>query len=342
MRRPTKFASQLTLVNGSAGDPVLYVDYPGRDDALLFDAGDLARLGRRRLADLQAVFLTHHHIDHFMGFDRLIRANLDSEKRVTIHGPAGTIQKVYDRIKSYELPFFPFQKVAFEVVEIEAGKLRRGLLECTRRFPEPKVEETAWNGGPIYRTPMLSVECTPVDHTVPCLAYAVVEVAGFHPDLERIAAGVLRPGGWISAVQARLQAGADLNEEIAVEGGKLKFRLGDLAESCFQKTPGARIAFVTDTAWSDAVRTPLLALAHRAARLYCDCFYAQAQEKQAAKHRHMTTRAVGEFARVAGVEELVLMHFAERYRGRYELLADEVRAIFPSARFEAPDPGEMD
>ena len=59
--------SSVRLVNGSTGDPVLYVNYPGRDDALLFDAGDLASLGADRLKDLAAVFLSHHHMDHFMG-----------------------------------------------------------------------------------------------------------------------------------------------------------------------------------------------------------------------------------------------------------------------------------
>src|SRR5215470_12374185 len=33
--------SEAFLVNGSTGDPVLYVDYPGRNNALLFDAGEL-------------------------------------------------------------------------------------------------------------------------------------------------------------------------------------------------------------------------------------------------------------------------------------------------------------
>lgn len=334
MTRQPRFGSQTTLVNGSAGDPVLYLDYPGRDDALLFDAGDLAALSRKQLADLTAVFLTHHHIDHFMGFDRLLRANLDSDKRVTIHGPVGTIGKVHDRIRSYELPFFPFQKVAFEVVEILPDRLRRGMLECSRRFPAPTVTEAPWDGGAIFRNPRLAVECVPVDHTVPCLAYAVVETPGLLPLPEKLAAGPLRPGSWIAEVQTRMAAGANPDETLSIHGGE--FRLGSLVESYFRKTAGARLAFVTDTAWSDASRPGLLKLAHRAARLYCDCFYAQAQEKQAAKHRHMTTRHTAEFARAAQVEELVLIHFAERYRGRYELLLDEVKALFPKATAELP------
>lgn len=88
------------LVNGSPGDPVLFVDDPGRDNALLLDSGDNAALGDDRLGDLEAVFVTHHHVDHFIGFDRIVRANLDRDKALHVYGPAGTIGKVYQRIKT--------------------------------------------------------------------------------------------------------------------------------------------------------------------------------------------------------------------------------------------------
>ena len=39
--------SELRLVNGSAGDPVLYIDYPGGDNAILFDGGDNCSLSWR-------------------------------------------------------------------------------------------------------------------------------------------------------------------------------------------------------------------------------------------------------------------------------------------------------
>src|SRR5438045_4313058 len=113
MAKDHRTISDVFLVNGSTGDPVLYVDYPGRNNALLFDPGELANCDGGRLGDLAAVFITHHHVDHFMGLDRIVRANLDQEKTLHLYGPEGTIRRVYDRITSYEHPFFPFQKVIF-------------------------------------------------------------------------------------------------------------------------------------------------------------------------------------------------------------------------------------
>ena len=67
--------------------------------------------------------MTHHHVDHFIGFDRIVRANLDRDKALHVYGPLGTIGKVYNRIKSYEYPFFPFQKIVLEVCEILPDRL---------------------------------------------------------------------------------------------------------------------------------------------------------------------------------------------------------------------------
>lgn len=324
-----RMISEIRLVNGSTGDPALFIDYPGRDDALLFDAGDNAALDMGRLGDLGVVFVTHHHVDHFIGLDRIVRANLDRDKTLRVFGPDGTIRKVYDRIKSYEYPFFPFQKVVLEVHELLDGRRRSARLECSLRFPEPEVEESDWEGGVAFANEDVSVEAAPVDHTVPCLAFALVERPGFHPDPSRLADGPLRPGPWVAKALRLLRDDAPGNTPLTIDGGR--FSLATLRDRYFVESSGARIAYVTDTAWSIASRPALLRLARGARRLYCDSFYAQAQLAQAEKYRHMTATQAAEFAREAGVEELILIHFSMRYEGRYETLVAEARATFPGA-----------
>jgi ribonuclease Z len=316
----------IRLVNGSTGDPVLFIDYPGRG-AYLFDAGDLTRLADDQLARLRAVFLTHHHMDHFVGFDRIVRANLDRDKVLPIIGPADTIRRVYARVTSYEYPFFAFQKLALRVCEVWPDRTRVALLECAKHFPEPKVEEAPWSGPAVYEDDALTVEAAHADHSVPCLSFALVERAGHHSDPEKLAAGVLRPGPWVAEALARLRAGAPEETPLEIEGGR--FTLGSLAAGFFSVSGGGRVAYITDTAWGEASRPGLLGLASRARRLYCDSYYARAQAKQAATHRHMTAAQAAEAAKLAKVDELVLIHFAPRYAGRYADLLAEARAVFP-------------
>lgn len=328
-------ASSYQLVNGSVGDPVLLIDYPGRNDAILLDAGDNGRLSLKTLGDLEAVFITHHHVDHFIGLDRIIRANIDSDKVLSLFGPPGTIQKIYDRIKAYEYPFFPFQKIILSVNDVFDDHLVVARLECTKRFPAPVSTTIARDGRAIYETPVLRVESVSVDHTVPCLAYAVIEKAGIHPDRERIAASPLKTGPWIAEVLDLTRANPP-NEPVSsstkwpvtldIAGGR--YLVTDLVERYFRARPERRIAFVTDTAWSSKVQEVLTLLCQHAVQLYCDCFYSQADSRSAAKHKHMTVNHTTQLAQAACVEELVLMHFSQRYRGRYDQLLAEARQRF--------------
>lgn len=329
--------STFRLVNGSTGDPVLYVDSPGKDNALLFDAGENSALSMQELGDLDAVFISHHHVDHFIGLDRIVRANLDRDKSLQIFGPTGTIRKVYDRIKSYEYPFFPFQKIVIRVHDVLPGSICSALLECTRRFPEPEVTETSRTGRVIYETASIVVETTPVEHTVPCLAYAMLEKPGWHLLADKLTARGLKIGKWASDALHRARAGDPASTSITPPQGPPLTLQEFLDEYCVE-SPGARIAFVTDTAWTDNVKPGLLELAAGAWRLYCDCFYAKEQAKSAETYRHMTTGNVAEFASLANVEELILIHFASRYVHEYQRLVDEVCERFPNVVAEVPTP----
>jgi ribonuclease Z len=325
--RSARTFSAIQLVNGSTGDPVLYIDYPGKDDSILFDGGDNGRLSLKRLGDLEAVFITHHHVDHFIGLDRIVRANMDRDKVLYLFGPQNTIRKVRDRIISYEYPFFPFQKIVLRITEVLPGKLRTGLLECTRQFPEPTIVEKDWTGPLLYENEYLQVEAAFTDHTVPGLAYALVEKTGYHPVSERLAQGILRPGAWVTDVLNRLRAGEAMDTVLEINGGR--FTLQSLADQYFAVSQGTRVAYITDTALSDASRPGLLRLANRATRLYCDSFYSQTHIKQALQYRHMTATQAAELAKAAKVDQLILIHFAQRYAGKYEELIAEARAIFP-------------
>lgn len=329
---PARAFSTVRLVNGSTGDPVLYLDYPGPNNALLFDGGENGALSIPELADLEAMFITHHHVDHFIGLDRVIRANIDQDKTLRIFGPIGTIPKITDRVRSYEYPFFPFQKIILEIHELLPGVIRTGVLDCTKQFPPPEVSERKWTGRVCYENPHLTVEAVPVDHTVPCLAFAMSEKTGYHPDPQRLTQGLLRPGDWVGEALRLLRSGADADTTLQIQGGQ--FSLRTLAEAYFVESPGARVAYITDTFWSEEVRPNLVKLARGAWRLYCDSFYAAAQSKEAAKHRHMQAPQAAELAKLAKVEQLVLIHFSTRYKGQYQKLINEAAAVFPRVTAE--------
>jgi ribonuclease Z len=58
--------------------------------ALLFDLGDVSPLSARKLVRISDVFVTHRHMDHFSGFDRLLRFVLGRDQALNPYGPVGS------------------------------------------------------------------------------------------------------------------------------------------------------------------------------------------------------------------------------------------------------------
>jgi ribonuclease Z len=88
------------LGGGKLGDPSLYIDIVDRKRGILFDCG-LNNFGHASLHKLSDLFISHTHIDHFIGFDTLLRLNLAENKTLHVYGPPGIYQNVSGKLQAY-------------------------------------------------------------------------------------------------------------------------------------------------------------------------------------------------------------------------------------------------
>ena len=61
------------LINPPGGDPGVYLEMKYRRRALLFDLGEINALPPRNILKIEHVCVSHTHMDHFIGFDHLVR-----------------------------------------------------------------------------------------------------------------------------------------------------------------------------------------------------------------------------------------------------------------------------
>jgi ribonuclease Z len=91
-------------------------------DRLLFDCGEGTQRQLLRsvgLPDVQAVFLSHHHVDHWLGLPGMLKsfALRDRDAPLTVYGPPGTAELMGAMRLVYGRLGYPFA-----VVELEAGE----------------------------------------------------------------------------------------------------------------------------------------------------------------------------------------------------------------------------
>jgi ribonuclease Z len=82
-------------VNPAAfGDPAPFVPFASRRRALFFDLGNLSPLAPRDLLKISHIFVSHTHMNHFVGFDALLRLLPGRGRTIHLRGPAGFRDKV--------------------------------------------------------------------------------------------------------------------------------------------------------------------------------------------------------------------------------------------------------
>jgi ribonuclease Z len=327
------------LVNGPFGDPALYVDSLFERRALLFDLGDLAPLASRKILRVTHAFVTHAHMDHFVGFDRVLRTCLHQDKTLQLFGPPPFIDQVEHKLAAYTWNLvrgYPNELVV-GVTEVHPdGRGRQAAFRSRAAFRREAVETVSLTDGILLDEDTLRVRAAVLDHRIPCLAFALEEKAHVNVWKARLDEMNLPSGPWLSELKRAVLEGAPDERPFRVwwrEGATViekQVPLGHLKERLLSMTPGQKIGYVVDAVYHEENARRIVDLVRGADLLFIETPFLQEDLEVAAQKAHLTAHQAGLLAREARVKRLHPFHFSPRYLDREERLRQEARAALAS------------
>ncbi len=329
---------QARLVNEPFGDPALYVAFTFRRRALLFDLGDLRPLSPREILAVEAAFVSHTHLDHFCGFDTLLRLHIGREKTLALFGPAGFIGQVEAKLAAYTWNLAPsFEAdLVFTVTEIESDEAGRAAeFRLRERFARRDLGPVVIKDRTLVAEPDFRVRFAILDHGVPCLAFALEESRHVNVWRNEVEALDLPVGPWLADLKAAVHRDEPDDLPLRIhwrdETGEHRERehlLGELRRRCLSVVPGQRIVYVTDALPHEANFRAIVELAKDADFLFGEATFLAEDAEVAAARGHLTACDIGTLARRAGASRLIPFHFSPRYSERAEEVEAEAGRAF--------------
>jgi ribonuclease Z len=261
-------------------------------------------------------------MDHFVGFDTLLRLFLGREGEIHLFGPTDFLSHVEGKLAGYTwnlVSEYP-NNFGLRVTEIQKEKMLTKTYLCRDRFRSERPPEVSPFSGILLKEPSFHVEGFLLDHRTPCIGLCLVENFYVNIDKEALRKMGLPVGPWLTHFKKALHEKRDLKSDFIVtweEKGKLirekAFVLGDLAEQIGKMSPGQRIAYITDIIGSPENFEKVVRLAKEADHLFIEAAFLESDRETAQKKYHLTAKEAGELGKKAGVKQLTLFHFSPRY-----------------------------
>ncbi|MCG8510465.1 MAG: hypothetical protein MI741_14665, partial [Rhodospirillales bacterium] len=298
-----RIVSSAHLVNDPFGDPGLYVEIRWSRRSLLFDLGENVALSPTRLLRAEDIFVSHTHMDHFIGFDRLIRLFLGRDKTLFLFGPKGFIKNVEGKLAGYSWNLVANYKNSFSihVSEVDGSRLKTNRYHCQESFiRDYQGVENDFNGT-LYREPAFSVSAIILDHQIPCLGLKVAE--RFHVNINKEALDKmgLVIGPWLNRFKLELFNNQHPDSEFIIgpgsENNKARaFRLKELADRIAIITPGQKVAYIIDTRYSTETAARIVEFVKGVDQLYIETAFLDRHHHIAYEKYHLTAGQAGALA----------------------------------------------
>jgi ribonuclease Z len=311
------------LLNNPFNDPVVTVEFRRDQRFFLFDIGEISIIPQRHLQKISHIFVSHMHIDHFVGFDTLLRAVLIKEQPIYVYGPKGIINAVNGKLSGYTWNLIKDYPLKIEVCEVTETSIITALFYAKDGFNQTIKEKLPFSEI-IYSEPTFSIKAAIFDHQIPVLGYALIEDMQININKARLIERSFKPGSWLSELKINTN---NLSHMIMIDG--IDYSVNDLKDLT-NITKGQKIVYITDIAPSKENIEKAVYLAMDADILFIEGYFLTQDSDHTGRKSHLTARAAGYIARMAGVKKFELIHISKKYLEMYNDVIDEAMKEFLS------------
>lgn len=309
---------------GLLDDPLLLARVRPTGRGLLFDCGQLHHLAKRTLRCIDAVFVSHAHMDHLMGFDHLVRHTHVAPRPLDLYGPPGIIARIGHKLAGYDWNLAESWWRTILVHEVHEKHIVHHRFIGGAGFRGESAGCEARHGAEIFRAPFVAVAAKVCDHgTLPVLAFRLTEAEIFAIDPARLQAAGLHPGPWLSELKGRWKH-SELDDRPLASPGAPARGAATVYAAIRAERPAASIGYVTDVGFTAANRAALTEFLSGLSLLCCECTFLAADEAKARVSHHLCTADVNRLAAALRPRALLPMHLSKACIRRPFALYDEL------------------
>ncbi|MCP4754225.1 MAG: MBL fold metallo-hydrolase [Proteobacteria bacterium] len=343
MKYPFRFFEP-SFFSGLLDDPLLVIRIRPMARNFLVDCGQINHLAKRVLKSVEALFITHAHMDHFMGIDKFTRNVLVMPRTIDLFGPPGISEKLERKLQGYDWNLVEDFYCTYRVHEVFTDLIKTSLLKGSERFSRCYEQTLSIKDKTIYRNKYLSVEADLCDHKIPTLIFKFTEQPGFLIDEKKIEKLGYQKGPWLKTLKKWFYHSEIEEQNVTIPrryGQKVERYPAEELERLYRTVKKdqkpASIGYITDIGFTENNLERVFSLMKGVTLLFCECTYLRKQETKARRSHHLCTSDLNRLIEELQPEFVLPMHLSKTYLGQTRQLYEELRIPSECTLLQVPE-----
>ncbi len=308
-------------LNSSFSDPVFFIRNVYMKKAVMFDLGKLGKIGNHELHDVSCVFVSHTHMDHFSGFDRLLRSILITDMKIRIYGPKNIIKNVEGKLNSYTWNLVDGYGLEIEVIELNYPDNKKAVFRAKNEFNKEDLE---YADTDLEIDDGFKIKYEIFDHGIPSIGYRLVEPRIINIQKDKLVELGLKEGIWLKELKKKMINNEEGSITVDTVDGQKVFDINALANDICVDKQQQDITYITDIAPKDENVTKALKLADKSYLLIIESVFMDIDFCHASEKNHLTITIAKDIFNRSKSEFIRFIHFAPRYEKERDIFFEEL------------------